>query len=204
VGAGGARSAGPDLAAPHTDPESLRRDVEAIVAREKEACGDSGGEAKVWAAALSEAERKREKYQEISRASNLDLSSSSVMASAAYETRETARRELAALASWRERLQTLERDKDLLLESYATLVPEALDSPVPEERRTVYSMLGLRVEALPDKSLRIRGAFGEENSVCHHDRTSRRSSSDANSTRLKFTLLSRNDQVEKTFVLGSR
>ena len=120
------------------------------------------------------------------------------------ETRETARRELAALASWRERLQTLERDKDLLLESYATRAPEALDILVPEERRTVYSMLGLRVEALPDKSLRIRGAFGEENSVCHHDRTSRGSSSDANPTRLKFILLSRNDQVEKTFVLGPR
>ncbi len=30
------------------------------------------------------------------------------------------------------------------------------------ERRTVYSMLGLRVEVLPDRSLRVRGAFGEE------------------------------------------
>jgi hypothetical protein len=90
------------------------------------------------------------------------------------ESRQTARRELASLASWREELQTLERDKNLLLEYYATRVPEALDSLVPEERRTVYSMLGLRVEALPDKSLRIRGAFGEENSVCHRDRTSTR------------------------------
>jgi DNA repair exonuclease SbcCD ATPase subunit len=90
------------------------------------------------------------------------------------ESRQTARRELAALASWRESLQTLERDKELLLESYAARVPEALDSLGPEERRTVYSMLGLCVEALPDKSLKIRGAFGEENLVCHHDRTSTR------------------------------
>jgi hypothetical protein len=44
----------------------------------------------------------------------------------------------------------------------------------PEERRTVYSMLGLRVEALPDKSLRVRGAFGEESLVCQDDRTSTR------------------------------
>ena len=81
---------------------------------------------------------------------------------------------LASLASWRESIHTRERDKELLLESYAALVPEALDGLGPEERRTVYSMLGLRVDALPDKSLRIRGAFGEENSVCHHDRTSTR------------------------------
>ena len=82
--------------------------------------------------------------------------------------------ELASLASWRESLQTLEQDKQLLLESYATRAPEAVDSLGPEERRTVYSMLGLRVEALPDKSLRVRGAFGEENLVCRHDRMSTR------------------------------
>ena len=56
------------------------------------------------------------------------------------------------LACWREGLQTLERDKELLLEYYATRAREALDNLGPEERRTVYSMLGLRVEALPDKS----------------------------------------------------
>jgi hypothetical protein len=90
------------------------------------------------------------------------------------ETRESARRELAELASWHERLQALERDMELLLQSYTTRVSEALNSLGAEERRTVYSMLGLRVDALPDKSLRVRGAFGEENLVCHHDRTSTR------------------------------
>jgi uncharacterized protein YjbI with pentapeptide repeats len=64
--------------------------------------------------------------------------------------------------------------QELLLDSYATRAPEALDSLGPEERRTVYSMLGLRVDALSDKSLRISGAFGEESLVCHHDRTSTR------------------------------
>jgi hypothetical protein len=88
------------------------------------------------------------------------------------ETRESARRELSELTSWHERLQALERDKELLFESYTTRAPEALDSFGAEERRTVYSMLGLRVDALPDKSLRVQGAFGEENLVCHHDRTS--------------------------------
>jgi hypothetical protein len=90
------------------------------------------------------------------------------------EMRKTAQCELAALRSWSESLESLERDKERLLESYTTLAPEALEALDPEERRTVYSMLGLCVETLPDKSLRVRGAFGEERLVCHHERTSTR------------------------------
>jgi len=71
-------------------------------------------------------------------------------------------------------LRRLEVDKDRLLKSYITLAPEALDSLGSEERRRVYSMLGLRVEALADKSLRVHGAFGEESLVCQNDRTSTR------------------------------
>ena len=78
------------------------------------------------------------------------------------------------LEGWRENLRALERGKELLLKSYAARAPEALESLGPGERRTVYSMLGLRVDALPDKSLKIRGAFGEENLVCQNDRTSTR------------------------------
>jgi hypothetical protein len=90
------------------------------------------------------------------------------------ETRESARRELAVLAIWHQCLQALKRDKELLLQSYTTRAPEALDSLGAEERSTVYSMLGHRVDVLPDKSLRVQGAFGEEHLVCHHDRTSTR------------------------------
>src|SRR5215208_2817292 len=123
-------------------------------------------EAKAWAATLSEAERRREKYQEMYAADAMTLDELRSKLGALEETRETARRELESLASWRESLQTLERDKELLLESYATRAPEALAGLKPEERRTVYSTLGLRIEALPDKSLRVRGAFGEESLVC--------------------------------------
>jgi hypothetical protein len=157
-----------------TDPESLRRDLEAMIEREKEARGDPEPEAEAWATTLSEAERKREKYQEMYAADAMTLDELRSKLDALEEARETARRELAVLAGWRESLQTLERDKELLLESYATRAPDALDGLGPEERRTVYSMLGLRVEALPDKSLRIRGAFGEESLVCQRERTSTR------------------------------
>jgi DNA repair exonuclease SbcCD ATPase subunit len=151
-----------------------RLEREAMIEREKEIRGDPEREARACAATLAEAERKREKYQEMYAADAMTLEELRSRLETLEETRESARGKLAELASRNERLQALERDKELLLDSYATRAPEALDSLGPEERRTVYSMLGLRVDALPDKSLRIRGAFGEESLVCHHDRTSTR------------------------------
>jgi DNA-binding protein H-NS len=157
-----------------TDPERLRQDLEAMIEREKETRGDPEPEAKAWAATLSQVERKRDKYQEMFADDTMTLDELRFKLSSLEETRETARRELAALARWNERLEAFERDKGRLLESYATLAPEALAALNPAERRTVYSMLGLCVEALPDKSLRVRGAFGEENLVWEKERTSTR------------------------------
>jgi hypothetical protein len=87
---------------------------------------------------------------------------------------------LASLARKPEELEAMERDSGLILGSYATLAPEALDSLSPEERRRVYVILNLTVEALVDDGLKISGAFGEEPPVWESDRTSRRSFSDAN------------------------
>lgn len=90
------------------------------------------------------------------------------------ETRKTAEWELALLEDQRERLETMERDKDKLFKSYTTLAPEHLGALGPEERRTVYSMLRLTVEALPDGSLKVSGAFGEETPVWETAGTSTR------------------------------
>jgi hypothetical protein len=43
-------------------------------------------------------------------------------------------------------LETLEQDRDTLLQSYAAMMPDALDSLTPEERYQVYGMLRLKVE----------------------------------------------------------
>jgi hypothetical protein len=66
----------------------------------------------------------------------------------------------------RERLEAMERDTDLLLES--------LDALSPEERRKVYVILKLTVEALADGNLKMSGAFGEETPVWEDVRTSTR------------------------------
>jgi DNA-binding protein H-NS len=56
-----------------TDPENLESDLEAMIEREKETRSDPEREAKVWAATLAEAERKREKYQEMYAADAMTL-----------------------------------------------------------------------------------------------------------------------------------
>ena len=65
------------------------------------------------------------------------------------------------MAYKQEELEAMERDTDLILASYATLAPEALDALSPEERRKVYVMLDPTVEALADGTLKMSGAFGE-------------------------------------------
>jgi hypothetical protein len=69
---------------------------------------------------------------------------------------------LASLAAEREEIDAMERDRDMILDSYAALTPEALESLSPEERRKVYVILSLTVQALADGGLKISGAFGEE------------------------------------------
>jgi hypothetical protein len=111
---------------------------------------------------LVELERKRDKYQEMFAATTMTLDELRVKLDALEEARETAERELASVVDRRERLEAMERDRDLILESYAALAPEALDALSPEERRRVYVILNLTVEPLADGGLQISGAFGEE------------------------------------------
>lgn len=68
-----------------------------------------------------------------------------------------AEEELRALRHRTERLEQLERDRDTLLESYAGLVPEAIDALDPEERRQVYKIIGLEVHWAPDGSFDLSG-----------------------------------------------
>jgi hypothetical protein len=82
------------------------------------------------------------------------------------ETRQTARRELATLEGRSERLRALERDRDALLENYAEIMPEALDTLEPEDRHCVYKMLRLKTVAFPDGTLEVSGALKENLLLC--------------------------------------
>ncbi len=73
------------------------------------------------------------------------------------DTRKTAEQELRALQHRTEHLAQLERDRDSLLESYADLMPEAIDALEPEERHRVYRMIGMEVYLASDSSFEING-----------------------------------------------
>ena len=73
------------------------------------------------------------------------------------DTRKTAEGELRTLQRRTEHLARLERDRDGLLETYAELVPEAIDALGPEDRRQAYRMIGLEARLAPDGSLEISG-----------------------------------------------
>jgi hypothetical protein len=133
-----------------TDPATLRQDLQAMI------------------------ERKRDRYQEMFAAEAMTLDELKAKLEILNETRATTENELALVVGKRERLEAMERDTDLLLESNASLAPEALGALSPEERRKVYVILKLTVEALADGGLKISGAFGEETPVWEDVRTSTR------------------------------
>jgi chromosome segregation ATPase len=136
--------------------------LETMIERERKTHRNPEAEAREWAAKLVELERKRDKYQEMFAAEAMTLDELKAKLEALREMRDTAERELASVEGRRERLEAMERDKDLILESYAALAPDALNALSPEERRKVYVILNLTVEPLADGALQISGAFGEE------------------------------------------
>jgi hypothetical protein len=141
-----------------TDPERLYADLEHLIEQERKSMrGDPGEETRVWLETLAQLDRRRGGY--------IDLAAEGIMSreelqgklAQLEETRETADRELEALRRSQEKLEELRRDKDALLDHYASLTPEALDSLTPEERRQLYRMLRLRVAADADGSVELTG-----------------------------------------------
>jgi hypothetical protein len=59
----------------------------------------------------------------------------------------------------------LELDRDILLEHYATIVPNFLDSLIPEERHRLHKLLRITVIVQPDTTLEVSGVFGEGLSI---------------------------------------
>jgi len=121
--------------------------------------GDPEQEAKVWMEKLAEVDRMRSSYQDLAAKGLMTFEELGEKLQDLEETRRTAERELEVLRSRRERLEELERDKEVLLESYAGMALEALNSLLPEERHQVYKILRLKVVANVDSTLELSGVF---------------------------------------------
>jgi hypothetical protein len=59
-------------------------------------------------------------------------------------------------------IEQLERDKEALLDHYAAIALEALDSLMPEEHHQPYEILRLQVSVRSDANPEVGGVFGED------------------------------------------
>jgi septal ring factor EnvC (AmiA/AmiB activator) len=137
---------------------------------------DPDQEAKAWADKLAAVDRKRARFQYMAAEGLLDFEELRTKLEALEETRDAARRELAALGDRRERLVEMERNRDTLMKRYVGMVPETLDALTPEERHRIYKLLKLTVSLLPDGTLEVSGALGDIAEVCETGTLSRSSS----------------------------
>ena len=148
------------------DPQQLREDLERMMELERRgAHGNPKREMKSWLDKLAEVDSERRSYIKLAaRGTITDLELDEALGDL-EETRATAERELAALRNQQEALKALELDRDVLLERYAAIAPEALDSLIPEERHRLYKLLRITVIVQPDTTLEVSGIFGEGLSV---------------------------------------
>jgi site-specific DNA recombinase len=142
--------------------DQLRDDLQRMIELEKQGMhGDPDVEAKMWLDKLAEVDAERRGFLRLAaRGSITDHELDEALADL-EETRTAAETELAALQNRQEAIEALERDKEALLEYYASIAPEALDSLTAEERYQLYRMLRLEVIVRPDGNLEVSGAFGE-------------------------------------------
>jgi uncharacterized protein (DUF2384 family) len=75
------------------------------------------------------------------------------------EPRALAERELETWQRKKERVERLEQDKEIRLESYARMAPGAPEALTSEERHRPSRMLRPRVVMNPDRSIEVTGAL---------------------------------------------
>ncbi len=120
--------------------------------------GDPQLEARALAEKIAGCDRLRSAHQDQQTAGFMTLDELGAKLKDLDRTRGTARSALERLRKRRERIEELERDRDTIIESYAGMVPDALDALTGEERRRLYGMLRLEVTPTPE-GLEVRGAL---------------------------------------------
>ena len=141
-------------------PERIRAGMNALIDQERAASSRSPGEeATVWAKKIEQCDRLRSAYQDQQAGGLMTLEELGSKLKGLEETRKLAQAELAALETREKRVRELEKDRDALLESWASAVPKALDGLTGQERNQVYRMLRLEVTPTTE-GFRVTGALG--------------------------------------------
>jgi hypothetical protein len=144
-----------------TEPEELREDLERMIELECEGTRDPERKANASLEQLTKIDRKRSAYQDQQAEGLITLEELRAKLAGLMDAKETIRHELEAINGHREKMAQLERDKNSLLEHYAAIAPEALETLTPEERHHTYRMLRLRAYVFPDGDLGVNGVFSD-------------------------------------------
>ena len=146
------------------DPDTILAGMEALINRERDAgVRHPAGEAAMWAERLEECDRLRGAYQDQQAMGLMTFEELGSKLKGLDETRRLAEVEIASLQARDKRAEELEKDRDVLLKSWAGAVPEALDELTGQEKNKIYRML--RLEVTPtSEGFAVTGALG---SVLH-------------------------------------
>ncbi len=141
-------------------PDRIRAGMNRLIEEERTRgrAGDPDREARALADSMAESDRLRAAYQDQQAAGYMTLTELGAKLRELDATRRLAQAELDHLLAHKERVEELEQDRDVLLESYAESVPDALDDLSGEEKNRLYGML--RLEVTPaSEGLEVSGAF---------------------------------------------
>ena len=128
------------------DPAELIEDLDRMIdLKRREERGDPRKEARVWVEELAKLERMRDGYHDQTAEGLMSTQKLREKIAVLEERRVAAERELQILEGRKEELERLERDRDAVLEHYAALAPEVLETLEPEERFRLYKILRLKV-----------------------------------------------------------
>lgn len=145
------------------DPTRLKRGLDELVRQEKELVGRGHEEdGKTWFKKLADLETQEERLLDLYLENKLDVDRYDRRLTQIGQTRKAVEEELARIEGRAARLDRLERDSEALLNHYARIVPEHLDSLEPAERNHVYKLLKLTVLAHQNGSLELSWALGAD------------------------------------------
>jgi site-specific DNA recombinase len=152
------------------DPERLKAGLEELIEQERAAMrGDPEQAVKMWLDKLAEVDQERRGYLRLAAKGHMSDEELGEALGELEDTRKTAERELRAIEGQREIIEQLKRDRGIILEHYAGMVPEALEKLTGEERRQVYGMLRLRVRLSADGSMEACGILRDNLHVLYEN-----------------------------------
>jgi site-specific DNA recombinase len=152
------------------NPERLRRGLDAMVEEKRRAlCGDPTQQIATVSAKLDELEDKRMRFQHAYAEGAISLEDLRARLAELENDREGLLSILGNIKGQAQELEDLERDRDVLLEGYAGVMPDRLDAMAPEERHGIYKMLKLRVVASADRTLTASGIILTEGDPFPHE-----------------------------------